>query len=176
MFSRINILKIIIDHFHTLKVYKSESKYISISDFLLFIILPALIASFLSFKDYTFESQLSNLIAGISIFGGFLFNLLAIIYSQLENIENNNHNIEDKNLLKLKEQFVNEIHINISFCIVLSIIIVLTLLMTTIDFSDILYSSVINKIILGINYYLLLLFVLSLLMVINRVYILLKRK
>ncbi len=120
-----------------------------------------LIASFLSFKDYTFESQLSNLIAGISIFGGFLFNLLAIIYSQLENIDNNNNNITDEELLKLKKQFVDEIHINISFCIVLSIIIVLTLLMTTIDFSYFQFSSAINKIILGINYYLLIYFFLA---------------
>ncbi|WKW45924.1 hypothetical protein P3875_09050 [Myroides sp. JBRI-B21084] len=176
MLSRINIFKIIVDHFNTLKVYKSESKYISFRDFLLFIGFPALFASFLSIKNYTFESQLSNLIAGISIFGGFLFNLLAIIYSQLENIENNNNNIEDKALLELKKQFVDEIHINISFCIVLSIIIVLTLLMTTIDFSCFLYSTVITKIIVGLNYYLLLLFLFSLLMVINRVYILLKRK
>ena len=175
MLSRINILKVITDHFNTLKVYKSESKYISLCDFLLFILFPALIASFLSFKDYNFESQLSNLIAGISIFGGFLFNLLAIIYSQLENIDNNNNNITDEELLKLKKQFVDEIHINISFCIVLSIIIVLTLLMTTIDFSYFQFSSAINKIILGINYYLLILFLFSLLMVINRVYILLKR-
>ncbi len=176
MFSRINIFKIIIDHFNTLKVYKSESKYMSLSDFILFIIFPLIIASFLSFKGFTFESQLSNLIAGISIFGGFLFNLLAIIYSQLENIENNNNKIEDKNLLKLKEQFVNEIHVNISFCIVLSIIIVLTLLLTTIDFSDFIFSSIIKKIIVGLNYFLLIIFLFSLLMVINRVYILLKRK
>ncbi|ELY2009090.1 hypothetical protein [Flavobacterium psychrophilum] len=148
----------------------------SLSDFLLFVIFPLILASFLSFKGYTFESQLSNLIAGISIFGGFLFNLLAIIYSQLENIENNNNKIEDKNLLQLKEQFVNEIHANISFCIVLSIIIVLTLLMTTINLSDFVYSSIITKIIVGLNYFLLLIFLFSLLMVINRVYILLKRK
>lgn len=175
MLSRINILKVITDHFNTLKVYKSESKNISLSDFFLFILSPALIAFFLSFKNYTFESQLSNLIAGISIFGGFLFNLLAIIYSQLENIESNNNKINDKDLLSLKKRFVDEIHINISFCIVLSIIIVLTLLMTTIDFSCFHYSSEINKIIVGINYYLLILFLFSLLMVINRVYILLKR-
>ena len=31
MLSRINILKVITDHFNTLKVYKSESKYISLS-------------------------------------------------------------------------------------------------------------------------------------------------
>lgn len=176
MLSRINIFKIITDHFNTLKIYKSESKYMSFGDTLLFIIIPLLLACYLSYKGCNFESQLSNLIAGISIFGGFLFNLLAIIYSQLENIENNNNKIEDKNLLKLKEQFVNEIHVNISFCIVLSIIIVLTLLMTTIDFSYFTNYLILNKIILGLNYFLLLIFLLSLLMVINRVYILLKRK
>lgn len=176
MLSRINILKIIIDHLGTLREYKSESRYIALNDFFLFFLFPILSASFLSYKGYTFESQLSNLIAGISIFGGFLFNLLAIIYSQLENIENNNDKIDDPALSKLKKQFVNEIHINISFCIVLSIIVILTLFLTTIDYSCLEIGPFIKKIIISINYYFLILFLLSILMVINRVYILLKRK
>ncbi len=177
MFTRINILKIIKDHFGTLREFKSESKYISINDLIVFFLLPIIISSFLTYKGFTFENQLSNLITGISIFGGFLFNLLAIIYSQIENIENNNDKITDnKELFDLKKKFVEEIHINISFCIVLSIILILTLFLTTIDFDFFSFNFLLKKSIITINYFLLILFLLTLLMIINRVYILLGRK
>jgi hypothetical protein len=175
MFVRINILKIIRDHFKTLRTYNSESKFLSIGDTILFLIIPLIISCILIYKNYNFEEQLSNLIAGISIFGGFLFNLLAIIYSQMENIEKNNEGTEDENLQKLKKKFIDEIHINISFCIVLSIIVILSLFLTTIDFPIQRLNLVFQKIITGLTYFLLILFLLSLLMVVNRVYILLKR-
>lgn len=177
MLTRINILKIILDHFRTLREFKSESKYISLNDTILFFIIPIIIASILTFNGFSYENQLSNLIAGIAIFGGFLFNLLAIIYSQIENIENyNSKNNDDSNLFELKEKFVKEIHVNISFCIVLSIILILTLFLTTIDIDIFGLGEILKKIIIGLNYFLLILFLLSLLMVINRVYVLLKRK
>jgi hypothetical protein len=175
MFTRINILKIVTDHFKTLNSVDSSTKTMTLYDIILFLLFPLSISIYLVFKGYTFNEQLGNLIAGISIFGGFLFNLLAIIYSQLENIENNNKNQNDS-LYDLKKRFVNEIHINISFCIVLSIFIVIGLFLSTIDFPIKNLNFIFNKIIIGIDYFLLLLFSLSLLMVINRVYILLKRK
>jgi hypothetical protein len=146
----------------------------AVNDIILFLLIPLSIAIYLVLNGYTFDEQLGNLIAGISIFGGFLFNLLAIIYSQLENIEKNNQN-ETDDLYNLKKRFVNEIHINISFCIVLSIFIVFGLFLSTIDFPIKELNYVFNKIIIGVDYFLLLLFSFSLLMVINRVYILLKR-
>lgn len=176
MISRINILKIIIDHFGTLKSYGSDSRRINFSDLFLFIILPIIISILLVYYGFSFQEQLTNLIAGISIFGGFLFNLLAIIYSQLESIEKNNESTDDMQLHILKKKFVDEIHINISFCIVLSIIIVISLFLSTIDFPIKEYDSIFKNAVNGINYFLLILFLLSLLMVINRVYILLKRK
>jgi len=174
MFTRINILKIISDHFKTLSLFNGASKTMAVNDIILFLLIPLSIAIYLVLNGYTFDEQLGNLIAGISIFGGFLFNLLAIIYSQLENIEKNNQN-ETDDLYNLKKRFVNEIHINISFCIVLSIFIVFGLFLSTIDFPIKELNYVFNKIIIGVDYFLLLLFSFSLLMVINRVYILLKR-
>lgn len=175
MLTRINILKIISDHFKTLSSLNGSSKNMTLGDIVLFLLLPLFVSNYLVLKDYTFKEQLGNLIAGISIFGGFLFNLLAIIYSQLENIEKNNLKQND-DLYELKKRFVDEIHINISFCIVLSIFIVIGLFISTIDFPFKKFSLIFNKVVIGIDYFLLILFCLSLLMVINRVYILLKRK
>ncbi len=172
MLERINILSIITDHFKTLKSLNQKSDWVNGKDLLLFVGLPLVLAILLTYKGYTFKEQLGNLIASISIFGGFLFNLLAIIYSQLDNIEKdaNNENSD------LKKKFVKEIHSNISFCIVLSIFIVITLLLSTIEIPEFLYKWLIKKIIVGLNYFLMSLFLLTLIMILNRVYILLKKK
>ncbi len=171
MLDRINILKIIKDHLGTMRSLNQSSNRIYWKDFLLFFIFPVIVSTLLVWKGYSFKEQLGNLIAAISIFGGFLFNLLAIIYSQMENIKKDAETEDDK----VKKRFINEIHINISFCIVLSICIVLTLLLTTIDIPEFEYLEILNKTINGLNYFLMILFLLTLTMILNRVYILLKK-
>lgn len=175
MLNRINITSIITDHFSTLKRLNQKSNYINFKDVLLFIILPIFISIMLTYKGYGFDDQLGNLITATSIFGGFLFNLLAIIYSQIDSLKKDAENEEDE-LKKIKEKFVKEIHINISFCIVLSIMMVITLLMTTIEIPKFEFQWIFKKIIIGVNYFLMILFMLTLLMVLNRVYILLKKE
>lgn len=171
MFDRINILKIIKDHLGTMRSLNQSSNRIYWKDFLLFFVFPIFISTLLVWKGYSFKEQLGNLIAAISIFGGFLFNLLAIIYSQMESIKKDAETEDDK----VKKRFINEIHINISFCIVISICIVLTLLLTTIDIPEFEYLDILNKIINGLNYFLMILFLLTMTMILNRVYILLKK-
>jgi hypothetical protein len=171
MLDRINILKIIKDHIGTMRSLNQSSNRIYWKDFMLFFILPISMSILLVWKDYSFKEQLGNLIAAISIFGGFLFNLLAIIYSQMGNIKKDAETEDDK----VKKRFINEIHINISFCIVLSIVIVLSLLLTTIDIPEIEFWTILEKIINGLNYFLMILFLLTLIMILNRVYILLKK-
>jgi hypothetical protein len=171
MLERINIISIITDHFKTLKSLNQKSNWVNGKDLLLFIGLPLTISVLLTYKDYSFKEQLGNLITAISIFGGFLFNLLAIIYSQLDNIEKDAENGKNE----LKKKFVKEIHSNISFCIVLSILIVISLLLTTIDIPEFHYDWLIHKIIIGLNYFLMSIFLLTLIMILNRVYILLNK-
>lgn len=172
MLARINILVIIEDHFGTLRSLNSSKNRISWQDAFLFIFIPIVISFILVYKDLSFEKQIGNLITAISIFGGFLFNLLAIIYSQFDKIEID-ANKEDN---KLKKRFVKEIHINISFCILISMLIVITLFLSTIDIPKFDYDWLLNKVIIGVNYFLMLLFLLTLIMVLNRVYILLKKE
>lgn len=171
MLERINIIKIIKDHLGTLRGLNQTSKRVHWKDLFLFFILPFVIAFLLVWKGYSFEEELGNLIAAISIFGGFLFNLLAIIYSQMESIKKDATTENDK----VKKIFINEIHINISFCIVLSILIVITLLLTKIDIPQFEYLYILEKLIIGLNYFLMMLFLLTLTMILNRVYILLKK-
>jgi hypothetical protein len=141
-------------------------------DIILFIILPLTFSFFVTYYGYNFKQQVGNLIAATAIFGGFLFNLLAIIYGQINNIRED----AEKENSELKKRFVKEIHTNISFCIVLSLFIVLSLLLTTIDIPKFQFSFLIEKVIIIINYYLMIIFVLTLMMILNRVYVLLKKE
>jgi len=178
MLKRIDILSIIRDHFKTLKGLDQEDDRISLQDFFLFIMLPSAISFMLVVNHFTFEQQIGNLISAISIFGGFLFNLLAIIYSQIDKIRQDSVSRtinQDPEELLLKQKFVNEIHKNISFCIVLSISIVVTLLLNTVEMPKSKYFHYLEIFIEFVTYFLLGLFLLTLLMVVNRVYILLKK-
>lgn len=176
---RINIYRIVKDHLKTLRSLNQSYNFINIGDFLLFFIIPSIISLTLTLLNYNFINQLDNLIASISILGGFLFNLLAIIYSQIENIKTDVEKLgnNDKNKIEkeIKNKFINEIHSNISFAIVLSIFLILSLLSITIEIPEFKYKTLIENIFIFINYFLMQLFTLTLLMIINRIYILFKK-
>lgn len=171
MLKRINILSIIKDHFGTLRTLNSKSKWIYWKDLLLFIISPAILSSWLAYKGFSIRPFIGNLIAAVAIFGGFLFNLLAIIYSQIDKIRADANNEEND----LKKTFVKEIHINISYSIVLSLLIVIVLIAYAVELPSFPYDWLVKKIVLGATYFLLGKFLLTLIMVLNRVYILLKK-
>lgn len=87
MLNRIDILSIVKDHLRTLRSLNNTSDRIYWKDFILFFLIPFTISLILVIKGYNFKTQVSNLISAISIFGGFLFNLLAIIYSQFDKLQ-----------------------------------------------------------------------------------------
>ena len=179
MMQRINIYRIVKDHLKTLRSLNQSYNFINIGDFLLFFIFPSIISLTLNLLNYNFIKQLDNLIASISILGGFLFNLLAIIYSQIENIKTDVEKLgnNDKNKIEreIKNKFINEIHSNISFAIVLSLFLILSLLSITIEIPEFKYKTLVENIFIFINYFLMQLFTLTLLMIINRIYILFKK-
>src|SRR5690554_2295714 len=109
MISRINCYKIVRNHFRTLRSLGQESNRIYWQDFILFILFPIAISLALTYYDFNFKNQLTNLIAAISILGGFLFNLLAIIYNSMENLK------RDAEANDIKKTYAKEIHSNISY-------------------------------------------------------------
>jgi len=171
MFTRVNILNIVRDHFNTLKRLNPKNDRIYWKDFLLFIFFPVCIGILLTLQGVSIKTYIGNLIAAIAIFGGFLFNLLAIIYSQIDKIKTD-ANQENSTI---KKRFVKEIHINISYSIVLSLIIIMCLLVCTFKIPGFQYDFIVKKVFIGFTYFLLINFILTLLMVLNRVYILLKK-
>lgn len=169
MFNRINFLKIIKDHFATLNNINVPNGKITMWDFLTFIILPAIISAYFCVLNLDINTYLSNIITAVAIFGGFLFNLLAIIYGLMDKLQADaNGSPADS----LKRIFVKQIHINISFNILLSIFLTVFLIVYPYVICKL---NVIDIVFQFLIYYCLILFLLTLLMILNRVYILLKR-
>lgn len=171
MIVRINFIKIISAHFGTLKSLDNESNKTSSSDLFLFVLLPLIFSVLLSYFDIGFKPIISDIITAVSILAGFLFNLLAIIYTSLEKI-----NVEGENS-EMKKKFIIELHSNISYNILLSIFIIIFLLLYKVNLCTCnLFWNFIDKILIGINYFLLFSFLLTLLMVLNRIFILLDKR
>lgn len=178
MFNRINLSRIVKEHVATLRDITKNDKKITKSDLLLFYIFPFLAALGLTFLKETFYNNIPILIDTMAILSGFLFNLLAVIYSQLDNMKNNaNSYDENSEEGKIKRILVKEIHINISYSIVVaitSLIFLITYNLVKLDLQSYI-SCIFNKSFLTINYFLLIHFFLTLFMIINRIYILMKK-
>ena len=176
MFSRIDFFKIIKAHLITLRSLNQTSELIYWKDFLLFYFIPSTISLILIYFDISIKSQVPNLIAAISILGGFLFNLLAIIYNSMSNLNNDIDNSRTGNTL-IKRKFIKEIHSNISYNILISIFLLVFLIIYNFEIKfDFLYlTQGLNRTIEFITTFLLIHFFLTLLMVLNRIFILLDK-
>lgn len=188
---KIKIGKIIKSHYKTFYILENKKEKISVSSYLLYIVIPLAFSIILTYFGYTMESEINNLIAAISIFGGFLFNLLAIIYTQVDKIliaiekdeikaKNGELGIFDttKRDLDNKRIFAKEINSNISYSIIVALTIIIFLLLLNVDIAKCIffdYTHFVKILLIGINYFLLSHFILTLLMIISRVYILLSR-
>lgn len=172
MIERINVVHIISAHFKTLRSLNNRtSNAIYWGDMLLFIIAPAIVAVFLTYKNININSISGDLIKSVAIFAAFLFNMLAIIYNSLKDLS------KDAETDLIKKIYVKEIHTNLSFNILVGIIlIVLLVIQSTFSDNGSCIKVVIEDILNVVNYYLLILFVLTLLMNLNRVYILLNKQ
>jgi hypothetical protein len=118
---------------------------------LLFIIIPLISALLLAFFNIGFKSLASDIITAISILVGFLFNLMAIIYTSIDKIK-----IEGRDS-EIRKQFVLELHSNISYNILLSISHIPLLLIYKLDVDELWF----DEFLIGINYFLLLSFFLN---------------
>lgn len=175
MFSRININKIVIAHYKSLS--NLNNRGITFNDVLIFILFPLVLACILVYNNISIKSQVSNLITALSILAGFLFNLLAIIHSSLGKIrdEIRQQNLQDNSL---KYKFANEIHANISYNILVAILTIVGLIISGLNFetkSNELLSMFCRCLDL-VCYFLLVHFLLTLIMILNRVYILLDKE
>jgi len=172
MLDRINCFKIIKDHIGTLRDLNSNRSGIYLPDLLLFFIFPVTIALALAYYNCSLIDHITDFITAISIIGGFLFNLLAIIYGLMEKL--NADAVGDR----LKSIFVSEVHINISFNILVSFVLLVTLIIYSYFIKVRIFYLIhdaINFVLTSLIYFLIIVFALTMLMILNRIYILLKK-
>lgn len=168
MFKSINPSIIISSHFKTFRRLNGNNKMMSPADFLLFACLPiflAILLTYLNPEGLVIES--SDLIKVIAIFGAFFFNLLALIFNIKDKIKNNAGDNP------LKKKFADEIHANISFSILLSILLIVLISPSPLILT--LNEWVVN-IYLFLSHGFLIFYLITILLVLKKVFIILEIK
>lgn len=180
MFSKISIFGIIKDHIETLKDNRTNKIYIP--DIILFFVIPGIISSvMIQFEIRLNDGFVNALITSFSIFSALLFNLLLLVYSISDKPENKYKNLdalENERIIR-RRRLLREIYINVSFLILISTIAVVSLLTYFLKASNcnILVIDIcsLKWLLALIVYYLAAQFILTLLMVLKRIYRLLSR-
>jgi hypothetical protein len=162
MISKINVTGIVKDHLDTLCDFGTQR--ISPFDIILFFVVPAFVAVPVALFTVPLTSNIASLLITIlSIFAALLFNLLLILFDIMRKSET------IRGQAQIQNDFLQEIYNNVSYCILLSIVIVLLVIVALIDIN----IPVINRIITGTVVYLTSSFTLTLLMVLKRIHALL---
>jgi hypothetical protein len=200
MLEKINITKIFVEQVSTFKKYGSD-KYSSM-DIALFLVLPAIISGFLllACNMPLTSGMIVVLVTSFSIFAALLFNLLLLTYDIVVKSNNGKEKREDVNdsqgksngskKLTVTEKLLKETYINISFCITISLISIILLIIlyffveaeTAANLGKNIPSFLVNSLTYTVPffsflvYYLSSQFMLTLLMIIKRINVLLSKQ
>ncbi|MBD2242654.1 hypothetical protein [Nostoc sp. FACHB-888] len=180
MLSKISIFSIIKDHIATLK--SSQTGKIYYPDIILFFILPAIISAVMIYLGVILNDGLVNaLITSLSIFSALLFNLLLLVYDiSGKNTDQNQttDQIEIKKIIQRRE-LLREIYVNVSFSILTSIITVVILLTYFLKPRSCNFGMInlclLQLLLASIIYYFSVQFILTLFMILKRIYKLLAK-
>lgn len=135
----------------------------------LFFGIPFLTAAGLLAGEITITEGAANaLITSMSIFAGLLFNLLLLVYDVVNRAPRPRPSMsnEERRNAAIRQQFLSEVFSNISFAIFASVVVVLLLL------AGVLVSRTGNRWFSGVVFYCTMTFLMTLLMVLQRVHIL----
>jgi hypothetical protein len=161
--TKLNIFGIIFAHFGTFVHQRTRVK--SISDFVIFLGFPLFIGIIAFRTQLTVsENAICILVTSLSIFAALLFNLLLLTY---DIIKRKNGGIEEQ-----KSRFLKEIYANISFAILNSLFAVIALLLLLFVQKDVFWQ----KVIISSSAFLIALFLLTMLMILKRIYSLLGKE
>lgn len=155
--TKINVAEIVKDHCATL-VHEHNHKS-SLVDYLLFYGLPAVAATLLIYFKGIFGQTVSGiLITSYSVFAALLFNLLLLVYDLVKRDPTSN----------LKLRFLKQIYSNISYSILISIVLIMLLLLQLVTLS---FPYMIPRLTIAFLVYLFSAnFILTILMVLQRVH------
>ena len=166
MLGKVNVTGIVLDHLGTLRDH-STCKYHR-ADFLLFFGVPAVVTGVLLYSYGDLKPNLVTIVAtSLSVFAALLFNLLLLVYDAVRKSESVAAAHDD-----LREEFLRQVASNISFAILVAVATIVSVL--ALVFVN--RVSSVAHIVSGIIYFLVTLFLLTLLMVLKRVHALLSEE
>jgi hypothetical protein len=116
---KLNIWKIIRDHFSTFRNYTTGDR--SLMDFAVFLGVPLAVAGFLLWRGINFKPPvLSGMLSAFSIFAGLLLNLLLLIcgFTTNERFSGNDP------ATTTRRNFLREVYFNLAFSILVALVIV----------------------------------------------------
>ncbi|MDU4299948.1 MAG: hypothetical protein E7I45_03100 [Eikenella corrodens] len=130
MSAKIDIRIIISNHLKTLA--DTNGKVVH-SDYFIFFGLPSAIAIFFAYKSYVLNSNVvSTLINFGAIFSALLISVLIMVYDQYQKLCHSritNEDIASINDIERRKTIIQQMYHNISYCILLSIILVVCALL-----------------------------------------------
>lgn len=180
MFTKISVAGIVKDHISTLK--SNQTNQIYYPDIFLFFLLPAILSSLMVYSGVPLNDGLVNaLITSFSIFSALLFNLLLLVY---DIAGKSSDEIKVTDPLEIKKvaqrrELLREIYVNVSFSILISTISVVVLLTyflkTTNCFVWKINLCSFQWLLTAIVYYFSIQFLLTMFMVLKRIYKLLAK-
>lgn len=145
-FGKLNLIDVITDHLKTLKGYDPKDRdyayYKSRGprpvELIVFFLFPFIVAFMLTHYGIGLDKDTINvLITALSVVTALLFNLLLLVYdfikkegdsnSKISSEDSKDHLVNRNNALRLKMRYLNEIYSNISFSILVAVITVVIL-------------------------------------------------
>lgn len=171
MLRKISFWEIVKDHIRTLYDYGSErskpSPALSKTDTAVFFGAPALLTGVLVWRRvYIPEGQLGTLITAMSVFGALLFNLLILLYD----VAGRAPSALSDQALKRRSELLHDIYANVAFSVLVTILAIVALVIAAVSPKDRVLQPT-----SAVVYYLLGIFALTLLMVLKRMHVLLRR-
>jgi hypothetical protein len=162
MSTKLNVTSIITEHYRTLR--NQSDKKISKLDLFVFVGVPIIISLLMFEFGVKLNSEASLISTVLSIFAALLLNLLVILYTLFLN-ENNS---EKKKSTGRWGILIREVFSNIAYCILVSIFCLVTIVISL--FLQQIFETILNF----ISAFLVSNFILSLVMIVKRMYVLLR--
>lgn len=163
--TKINIMDIIKRHLKTLKDY--STKKTSKKDILTFFIVPAIFAICLTNKCTVTNNGVQIVLTVFSIFAGLMFNLLILIMDIGRRVrKQGNEEKVDAKRQKITEQLILETYTNVAFSILVSLFVICITLVFVIGLSNIIIKYIISIIL----YWLVIVFIMTLFMILKRIF------